>query len=187
MLRITIGLWMLAVLGLQTVTVLLLYRDAELRGNFSGESPAFAESWSRNDAEFSSNLQEPEPDAPQTAAETRSLDDEEDRASDSEERSFTLRQGEHAWFGDIRVTLLSIEAASSRDRGDDQVELRILTDAKEITVTMTEQQSLYFRNYEITLQDVQPARLGLTLPFTREDEKKGHITILIGRLEVAEP
>ena len=52
---------------------------------------------------------------------------------------------------------------------------------------MTEQQSLYFRNYEITLQDVQPARLGLTLPFTREDEKKGHITILIGRLEVAEP
>lgn len=187
LLRIVIGLWMLAVLALQSVTLLLLYRDAERRGDFSDDSPAFAESRGRNDAEISSDPQERGPDTPETAAETSSLDDGEDRAPDSEARPFTLRQGEHAWFGDIRVTLLSIEDASSRDRGGDRAKLRILAGAKDITVAMNEQESFFFRGYEITLQDIQPARLGLTLPFTREDEKKGHITILIGRLEVAEP
>ncbi|MBI3737393.1 hypothetical protein HY256_12885, partial [Candidatus Sumerlaeota bacterium] len=68
-----------------------------------------------------------------------------------------LRRGDEFTFHDLRVRLIRVEEGDPNDRNDDECELQLNTGTQSSNITLRELDTVYFEDYEITAEDVQPA------------------------------
>lgn len=68
-----------------------------------------------------------------------------------------LRRGEQFTFGNIRIRMTRVEEGDPNDRDDDQVELQLISGTQSNQLTITELETTFFENYEITAENVQPS------------------------------
>ena len=88
-----------------------------------------------------------------------------------------MRRGDEFTFRDLRIRLTRIEEGDENDRNDDQVELTIITSTQSNQITLTELETTFFENYEITAEEVQPSGGGRREGATNRGEGSARILI----------
>lgn len=94
-----------------------------------------------------------------------------------------LRRGEQFTFRDIRVRMIRVEEGDPNDRDDDQVELQIISGTQSNQITLTELETTFFENYEITAENVQPSGGGGGGGGATGRQGEGTATIVIRYIE----
>lgn len=94
-----------------------------------------------------------------------------------EETIKKLRRGDEITFRDLRVRLIRVEDGDPNDRNDDECELALNTGTQTSNVTLRELDTIYFEDYEITAEDVQPSGSSSDANSTNRGEGSARIRI----------
>lgn len=71
-----------------------------------------------------------------------------------------LRRGEEFTFRGLKIRLIRVEDGDPQDRNDDEAELSINTGTQSSSLTVRELDTVFFEDYEIFAEDVQPSGSG---------------------------
>ncbi|MBI1784868.1 hypothetical protein HYR69_06965, partial [Candidatus Sumerlaeota bacterium] len=100
-----------------------------------------------------------------------------------EETVKKLRRGDEFTFGDIRIRLMRVEPGDPNDRNDDECEININTGTQVNNISLRELDTIYFEDYEITAEDVQPAGGGSTSESGKSNRGEGAVRLRVRRIE----
>ena len=67
-----------------------------------------------------------------------------------------LKRGDQFVFKSIRIRLARVDEEDPDDQKDDSVELAVVTGTRSVILRVTELETIFFEEYEITVDDVRP-------------------------------
>lgn len=74
-----------------------------------------------------------------------------------EQTILKMRRGEEATFRELRLRVIRVEEGDPNDRNDDEVEMSVITGTQQSNLNLRELDTVFFEDYELTAQDVQPS------------------------------